>query len=103
LFKKFHPRINLTTLFLTKIYILNTIKPFSGHKNQPSGLKQQNLKNLSEVATLRNLNSKYEVHQVGPNDSGSQNFSFLAPKAEAVGVTQICANGGNGGGDGNGA
>jgi hypothetical protein len=28
LFKKTHPRINLTTLFLTKIYLLNTIKPF---------------------------------------------------------------------------
>jgi hypothetical protein len=38
----------------------------------------------------------------------SQNLSFLAHKVEAVGVTQICANGGNGdggggGGDGNGA
>jgi hypothetical protein len=45
---------------------------------------------------------------VGANDFGSQNFSFLAHKAEAVGVTQICANGGGygggyGGGDGNGA
>jgi hypothetical protein len=57
-FKKFHPKINLTTLFLTKIYTLNTIKPFSGHKNRPLGLKQQNLKNLSEVAGLRNLNFK---------------------------------------------
>jgi hypothetical protein len=28
LFKKTHPRINLTTLLLTKIYLLNTIKPF---------------------------------------------------------------------------
>jgi hypothetical protein len=28
LFKKFHPRINLTTLFLTKSYLLNTLKPF---------------------------------------------------------------------------
>jgi hypothetical protein len=33
LFKKFYPRINLTTLFLTKIYLLNTIKRFSGHEN----------------------------------------------------------------------
>jgi hypothetical protein len=31
LFKKTHPRINLTTLFLTKIYRLNTIQPFSSH------------------------------------------------------------------------
>jgi hypothetical protein len=30
-------------------------------------------------------NSDYEVHQVGPKDSGSQNFSFLAFKGEAVG------------------
>jgi hypothetical protein len=34
LFKKFHPRINLTTLFLTKSYLLNTIKLFSGHENR---------------------------------------------------------------------
>jgi hypothetical protein len=33
LFKKTHPRINLTTLFSTKIYLLNTIKPFLSHKN----------------------------------------------------------------------
>jgi hypothetical protein len=31
LFKKTHLRINLTTL-LTKIYLLNTIKPFSNHE-----------------------------------------------------------------------
>jgi hypothetical protein len=34
LFKKFHPRINLITFFLTKSYLLNTIKPFSGHENR---------------------------------------------------------------------
>jgi hypothetical protein len=34
LFKKFHPRINLTTLFFFKSYLLNTIKPFSGHENR---------------------------------------------------------------------
>jgi hypothetical protein len=34
LFKKFHPRINLTTFFLTKLYLLNTVKPFSGHENR---------------------------------------------------------------------
>jgi hypothetical protein len=34
-------------------------------------------------------NSGYEVHQVGPKDSGSQNFSFLALKAEPVGEVQI--------------
>jgi hypothetical protein len=31
LFKKTQTRLNLTTLFLTKIYLLNTIKPFSSH------------------------------------------------------------------------
>jgi hypothetical protein len=44
------------------------------------------------VATIRNLNLKkfeYEVHQAGPKDSGSQNFSFLALKAEPVGEVQI--------------
>jgi hypothetical protein len=34
LFKKFHPRIDLTTLLSTKSYLLNTIKPFSGHENR---------------------------------------------------------------------
>jgi hypothetical protein len=34
LFKKFHPRINLTSLFMTKSYLLNTIKPFLGHENR---------------------------------------------------------------------
>jgi hypothetical protein len=29
------------------------------------------------------------VHQVGPKDSGSQNFSFLALKTEPVGEVQI--------------
>jgi hypothetical protein len=31
LLKKFHPRINLTSLFFTKSYLLNTINIFSGH------------------------------------------------------------------------
>jgi hypothetical protein len=30
------------------------------------------------------------VHQVSPKDFGSQNFSFLAIKAEPVGEVQIC-------------
>jgi hypothetical protein len=52
LFKRFHPRINLTTLFLTKTYLLNTIKPFSDHEYRFLGPKQQ------KVATLRNLKFK---------------------------------------------
>jgi hypothetical protein len=44
------------------------------------------------------------VHQVGSKDSGSQNFIFLAFKAEAVSEVKKIAYGyGNGGGDGNGA
>jgi hypothetical protein len=34
LFKKFYPRINLATLFSTKLYLLNTINSFSGHENR---------------------------------------------------------------------
>jgi hypothetical protein len=34
LFKKFHPRINLTTLFLTKSYLMSKIKLLSGHENR---------------------------------------------------------------------
>jgi hypothetical protein len=33
------------------------------------------------------------LHQVGPKDYDSQNFSFLARKGEAVGVMKIFANG----------
>jgi hypothetical protein len=43
-------------------------------------------------------NSEYEVHQVGLKDYGSQNFSFLAFKEEAVGVAQILYHNGDGGG-----
>jgi hypothetical protein len=55
LFKKFHPRINLTTLFLTKLYLLNTIKQFSGHENRSL---DKISKNLYKGGTLRNLNFK---------------------------------------------
>jgi hypothetical protein len=41
--KRFHPRINLTALFFTKTYLLNTIKLFSDHENRSLGPKQQNL------------------------------------------------------------
>jgi hypothetical protein len=50
----------MTTFFLSKTYLLNTIKPFSDHKNRSLGPKQQN---LSEVATLRNLNFKILISQ----------------------------------------
>jgi hypothetical protein len=44
LFKKFHPRINQTTLFLTKTFLLKIIKPFLGHETWFLGPKQRNLK-----------------------------------------------------------
>jgi hypothetical protein len=56
LFKKFHPRTNRTTLFVTKIYLLITIKPFLSDETWSLGPELQTSKNLSEVATLRNLN-----------------------------------------------
>jgi hypothetical protein len=33
-FRKFHPRINLATLFSTKSNLMNTIKRDSGHENR---------------------------------------------------------------------
>jgi hypothetical protein len=99
LFKIFNSRINLTTLFSTKIYLLNTIKSFSGHENRSLGPKQQNLKKPLLGGYPKepvSQNSEYEVHQVGPKDSGNQNFIFLASKEEAVGVTQILCHIGNG-------
>jgi hypothetical protein len=53
LFKKFHPKINLATLFWAKSYLLNTIKPFSGYENL-----DKISKNLYKGVTLRNLNFK---------------------------------------------
>jgi hypothetical protein len=44
LFKKFHPRINLATLFLTKSYLLNTIKSFLGQETWSLGPILHNLK-----------------------------------------------------------
>jgi hypothetical protein len=34
-------------------------------------------------------NSEYEVHQVGLNEAGSQNFSFLAPNTAELAEPQI--------------
>jgi hypothetical protein len=41
LFKKFNLGTNLTTLFFTKTYLLNTIKLFLGQENWSLGPKQQ--------------------------------------------------------------
>jgi hypothetical protein len=54
-----------------------------------NALKTKNLYD-SCSKTIFYQNSKYEVHQVGPKYSRSQNFSLLAFEGEAVGVTQIC-------------
>jgi hypothetical protein len=54
LFKKFHPKIYLATLFPAKLYLLNAIKPFSGHENRSLTKSQKPL----QWGTLRILNSK---------------------------------------------
>jgi hypothetical protein len=92
-------RINLTILFSTKIYLLNTNKQFSGHENRSLGPEQQNLKKSLLGGYPKEpvfQNSEYEVHLVGLIDLGSQNFNFLASKEEAVGVTQILCHTGHG-------
>jgi hypothetical protein len=63
LFKKFHPRINLTTFFLTTTLILKTIKPFSGDENWSLRPKQQNPKNplLGRVKNLLRLQGACKV------------------------------------------
>jgi hypothetical protein len=77
LFKKFHPRINLTTLFLTKSYLLNTINSFPGHENHSLTKSQKPLQGgYPKEPELEN--SEYAGHQVGLKDFGSQNFSSLA-------------------------
>jgi hypothetical protein len=76
LFKKFQPRINLATLYYTKSYLLNTIKPFLGHENRSLTKFQKPLQGgYPEEPEL--LNSEYAEHQVSPKVSGSQNFSSL--------------------------
>jgi hypothetical protein len=52
LFKKFHPRINMTTLFLTIMYLLNTMKPFSSHANRSMTKSQKPLQGGSEYIVL---------------------------------------------------
>jgi hypothetical protein len=75
LFKKFHPRINLTTLFYPKPHLLNTIKPFPGHENR-SLAKLQNP--LQEV-TLRNMNfKKFNIQDIklAPKTPGAKISAF---------------------------
>jgi hypothetical protein len=76
LFKKFHPRINLTTLFVTKLYLLNTIEPFLGHENRSLTKSQKPLQG-EYPKEPEFQKSEYAEHQVGPKDSGSQNFNSL--------------------------
>jgi hypothetical protein len=50
-FNKFYPRINMATLFLTKSYLLNPIKPFSGHKNRSLTKSQKPLQGGVRLGT----------------------------------------------------
>jgi hypothetical protein len=56
-------------------------------KTSPYGLNSKTAK--TSLRWPINLNSEYEVHQVGSKNFGSQNFSFLVLKAEPVGEVQI--------------
>jgi hypothetical protein len=90
LFGKFHPRINLATLYSTKSYLLNTIKPFSGHENRSLTKSQKpwqggTLRNFRNLLGTWTLKSEYAGHKVGLKDSGSQNFSSIGLMVEAVG------------------
>jgi hypothetical protein len=74
LFKKFHPRIDLATLFSTKSYLLNTIKPFSGHVTRSLTKSQQPLQGgYPEESELQY--SEYACHQAGLIEW--ENFSSL--------------------------
>jgi hypothetical protein len=42
-----------------------------------------------ELGISKFQNSEYEVHQVGLNEAGSQNFSFLALNTAELGAPQI--------------
>jgi hypothetical protein len=58
-----------------------------GHKIHSLGLQQQvpkKPKNQTQKKEPEFQNSEYEVHQVGPKDAGSRNFSFLAFKRERL-------------------
>jgi hypothetical protein len=60
-------------------------------KTGPWGLNSKTSKNLSKVANLRNLNFKILSMKCIKlaHKTLSRNFTFLAIKAKAVGVTQI--------------
>jgi hypothetical protein len=59
-------------------------------KTSPYGLNSKTAKTSGGyLKELEFQNSEYELHQVGPKNSGSQNFSFLALKAEPVGEVHI--------------
>jgi hypothetical protein len=75
-------------------------------KTGPRDLNNITSKKLSEVATLRILSIKFlsmryiKLAQMTP---GARISAFYLLRQKLLGVTQICANGGNDGGGGNGA
>jgi hypothetical protein len=96
LFKKFHPRLNLTTLFLTKLYLLNTIKPFSGHENR-SLTKFQ--KTFTRGVPLGTGTSKFWVCRTSSWPKWGREPKFQLSRSYGLGCRrgQISV---NGGGDG---
>jgi hypothetical protein len=80
---------------LSVTLLLNTIN----HENWSLEPTQQNPKKPLFGGCLKEpefQNFTYEVLEVGPKDSGSHNFSFLALKGKIVGVTQILGHTDNG-------
>jgi hypothetical protein len=93
LFKKFHPRINLTTLFLTKSYLLNTIKPFSGHENRFLTKFQ---KTFTRGVPLGTWTSKFWVCRTSSWLKRLREPKFQLFRSYGLGGAQISVNGGGG-------
>jgi hypothetical protein len=95
LFKKFHPRMNLATLFLTKLCLLNTIKPFSGHENR-SLIKSQKL--FQGGVPLGSWSLKFWVCRISSWPKRLREPKFQLSRSYGLGCrwAQISVNGGGG-------
>jgi hypothetical protein len=82
LFKKFHSRLNRTTLYLTRSYLLNTMKPISGLETRSLTKFQkplQNLKNLTRGVPLGTWisNSEYFVLLLDTHNTWQKTVGFV--------------------------
>jgi hypothetical protein len=95
LFKKFHPRINLTTLFLTKSHLLNTITIFRSWK--PIS------KTFTRGVTLGTWTSKFWVCRTSSWLTCGREPKFQLSRSYGLGCrrgTNFCQRRRGGGGDG---